>query len=386
MVSDGITVSGEDEPESATLLFREQADGRKVARLPGGKVVLVDLSDLDRVEDGERWHVKLRHRETFAIAEPIELIRDVVNPVISAALGEALARSLPATREAAPEPEPEDEPEAEPEAEPEDEPEAEREDEPEAEPEADEQPERPSPRPLASVPKSTEANVPHPSPAPQAPLSPRPAATEAAEVTEAAEAADTSAAIAPDKVVQSNERVALFVDGANMDGACRSAGYFVDYLKARKFVVAEGIFVAGYYYIADFTASDPMQLRFMDFLAHAGFIVRRRPVKVIRDAETGERIIKGNLDTEIVLDMLNTVDNYDVAFLLSGDSDFERAIDLLRSRGKRVYVLTSRSSLSREVMYVADKPIFYVEDFRATLIRDDRATPRSAPRDTREQP
>ena len=373
MVSDGITVSGDDEPESATLLFREQADGRKVARLPGGKVVLVDLGDLDRVEDGERWHVNLRHRETFAIAEPIELIRDVVNPVISAAVGEALARSLPATREAAPEAEPEAEPgpEAEPEAEPGT--------EAEPEPEADEQRERPSPKPLASVPKATEAAVPHGPPAAQSTLPPRPAATPAPEV------ADASAVIAPDKVVQSNERVALFVDGANMDGACRSAGYFVDYLKARKFVVAEGIFVAGYYYIADFTASDPMQLRFMDFLAHAGFIVRRRPVKVIRDAETGERIIKGNLDTEIVLDMLNTVDNYDVAFLLSGDSDFERAIDLLRSRGKRVYILTSRSSLSREVMYVADKPIFYVEDFRATLVRDDRAVPRGTPGKNAEQ-
>jgi uncharacterized LabA/DUF88 family protein len=57
-------------------------------------------------------------------------------------------------------------------------------------------------------------------------------------------------------------------------------------------------------------------------------------VKVIRDSETGERIIKGNLDTEIVLDMLNTVDNYGVAYLCSGDSDFERCVDLLRSRGK----------------------------------------------------
>ncbi len=59
---------------------------------------------------------------------------------------------------------------------------------------------------------------------------------------------------------------------------------------------------------------------------------------MIRDQDTGERIIKGNLDTEILLDMVNTVDNYDVAFLCSGDSDFERAVDLLRSRGKRIYV------------------------------------------------
>jgi hypothetical protein len=32
-----------DEPDEAVLTFHEQADGRKVARRPGGKVVLVDM-------------------------------------------------------------------------------------------------------------------------------------------------------------------------------------------------------------------------------------------------------------------------------------------------------------------------------------------------------
>lgn len=114
---------------------------------------------------------------------------------------------------------------------------------------------------------------------------------------------------------------------------------------------------AGFYYVADFSLSDPLQQRFFDFLSHAGFIVRRRPVKVIRDQETGERIIKGNLDTEIVLDMLNTADNYDVAFLFPVTSDFERAVELLRSRGKRVYIVSARGQLSRELAYVADTPI-----------------------------
>lgn len=168
--------------------------------------------------------------------------------------------------------------------------------------------------------------------------------------------------------------MALFVDGANMDGACRSAGYFVDYRKSREFFLASGQFYAGFYYIADFTASDPLQQRYLDFLSHAGYIVRRWPVKLIQDRETGERIFKGNLDTEIVLDMLNTVGNYDVAYLFSGDSDFERAVDLLRSRGKRVYVVTSRSQLSRELAYVADKPIFFIEEFADRIRRDDRAS------------
>jgi uncharacterized protein (TIGR00288 family) len=98
--------------------------------------------------------------------------------------------------------------------------------------------------------------------------------------------------------------------------------------------------------------------------------VRRKAVKAIRDQETGERVLKANVDTELILDLVNTADNYDVAFLFSGDSDFERAVDLLRSRGKRVYVVTARPVLSRELSYVADKPIFFVEDFRDDLARD----------------
>ncbi len=95
-------------------------------------------------------------------------------------------------------------------------------------------------------------------------------------------------------------------------------------------------------------------------------------MKVIRDQETGERVTKANVDTELILDLINTADNYDVAFLFSGDSDFERAVDLLRSRGKRVYVVGSRPTVSRELSYVSDKPIFFIEDFKAELQREDR--------------
>src|SRR5262249_25005294 len=134
--------------------------------------------------------------------------------------------------------------------------------------------------------------------------------------------------IPPSRVVGMNDRVAMFVDGANMDLACRTAGYFIDYRKARNFFLAHGLFYAAYYYIADYTASDPLQQRYLDFLAHSDFIVRRKAVKAIRDQETGERVLKANVDTELILDLINTADNYDLAFLFSGDSDFERAVDL----------------------------------------------------------
>jgi uncharacterized LabA/DUF88 family protein len=302
----------ERDPLEATLVFHEQADGRKIARLPGGKVVLVNLNAMDRVKEGEAWFVKLTHRDTFAIADPVERVTKATleSSSLTTPLADALARAktVITRRDAAPS-----------------------------------EPPMRTPAPFAPAPRISDTSV-APQPAP----------------------VDVS------KVLRAGDRVAIFVDGANTDGASRAAGYFVDFRKARDFVLGPARSYASFYYVADFTTSDPLQQRFFDFLSHAGFIVRRKPVKVIRDQETGERIIKGNLDTEIVLDLLNTAENYDVAFLFSGDSDFERAVELLRSRGKRVYVVSARGQLSRELAYVADKPIVYLEGHRDLLARTDR--------------
>jgi uncharacterized LabA/DUF88 family protein len=324
-----------DEPLEETLLFHEQSDGRKVARLPGGKVVLVRREDLDRVREGERWRVRLLHRDTYSIATLVERDRvELTNPVISEALGQVMSRlAAAAPRPATPANDA-------------------------ARPARADAP-RPAP---AGVPRSADA----------APITPRADA-------ERVEPVAKPAPIPPSRVVGMNDRVAMFVDGANMDLAGRMAGYFVDYRKARSFFLAHGLFYAAYYYIADYTASDPLQQRYLDFLAHSDFIVRRKAVKAIRDQDTGERVLKANVDTELILDLINTADNYDLAFLFSGDSDFERAVDLLRSRGKRVYVVTSRPVLSRELAYVADKPVFFLEEFRAQLEREPREPREPAP-------
>lgn len=314
-----------DEPEEAAIVFREQSDGRRVGRLPGGKVVLLDLAAVDRVRDGEHWRVRLRHRETFAIAQPIERIGGGT-PLVPPAVVTPAAVEPPAVprRDTPGRPGAQREPEASPD----------------------------EPRPNAGQP-----------PAP---------ATGEIETPAAAPGESRVAPVAPADVLRPTDRVALFVDGANMDGAGRLAGFFLDYRKVQQYFTAGGTFYAAFYYIA-VASLDPLQQRFLDFLSHSGFIVRRKALKAFRDPETGEQVIKGNLDVEIVLDMLNTAGNYDVAFLLSGDSDFERAVDLLRSQGRRVYVVASRGGISRELAYVADKPIFFLEDHRAALARDDRA-------------
>lgn len=312
-----------DDPSEATLVFREQSDGRRVGRLPGGKVVLLDLNWLDRVRDGEQWRVRLRHKETFAIALPVERVGGGGGtPLVPPAVVE--------TRNSGPS---DDSPD-------------------------DNATEMPPPGNGAGPPAAA---------APAPPATPEVPPVDVIEPPKAAPAP----AVTPADILRPSDRVALFVDGANMDGAGRLAGYFLDYRKAQQYFTAGGTFYAAFYYTA-VASLDPLQQRFLDFLSHSGFIVRRKALKAIRDPDTGEQVIKGNLDVEIVLDMLNTAGNYDVAFLFSGDSDFERAVDLLRSQGRRVYIVSARSGISRELAYVADKPIFFLEDHRAALARDDR--------------
>lgn len=288
-----------DDHEQATLLFHQQADGRKVARLSNGKVVLVELDSLPRVSDGEWWVVRLRHKENFAIATPLERVV------------------------------------------------------------------APEPRPGASRTIPVQGPAPHPRAEHSTQAEPAERVSTAFEVQ--------GMLIEPENILRSTDRIALFVDGANMDHACRFAGYWLDYRKARDYFVGPGNFYAGFYYTVDVSHQDPMQLRFLDFMSYSGYIVRRKPLKRITDEHSGLDVFKGNLDTEIVLDMINTIEHYDVAFLFSGDSDFERAVDLLRSRGKRVYLVTSRRSLARELAYVADKPVFLIEDFKEVLARAEKA-------------
>jgi len=55
--------------------------------------------------------------------------------------------------------------------------------------------------------------------------------------------------------------------------------------------------------------------------------------------------MKGNLDVDLAMDCLLTKDNYDVAILVTGDSDFEKLINILRTFGKQIIVVSTKDSL-----------------------------------------
>ena len=131
------------------------------------------------------------------------------------------------------------------------------------------------------------------------------------------------------------KRISIFVDGANMFYTQKKGlGWFFDPAKLLKVLVGDYELTDAYWYMGKKQPPDPRDENFARFLSYAGYVVRTKDLKTISDYETGEASQKANLDVEIVMDMFNTIDNYDKVVLLSGDSDFERALDLLRARGK----------------------------------------------------
>ena len=67
---------------------------------------------------------------------------------------------------------------------------------------------------------------------------------------------------------------------------------------------------------------------------------------------------KANFDVEITADILNSISETDLIILFSGDSDFAYLVKLLHKKGKKLYVYSSRKTLSWELKLSADRYIF----------------------------
>jgi uncharacterized LabA/DUF88 family protein len=85
--------------------------------------------------------------------------------------------------------------------------------------------------------------------------------------------------------------------------------------------------------------------------------VRTKILKEYYDDASGRYSQKANLDIEIVVDMFNTSDQYDHVVLFSGDGDFERAIELLRSKNTKITVVSTEGMIARELKNATDRYI-----------------------------
>jgi uncharacterized LabA/DUF88 family protein len=127
--------------------------------------------------------------------------------------------------------------------------------------------------------------------------------------------------------------------------------------------------VDAFYYIGVDVPPDARQQAYLDTLTRLGFSLVTKQLKTIMQTD-GTLTQKANLDIEIVLDMFNIIDHYDMAMLVSGDGDFERPLQLLRARGKRFVVLSTQGLIARELREVAGMHYIDFEDIREHVERE----------------
>jgi uncharacterized LabA/DUF88 family protein len=132
------------------------------------------------------------------------------------------------------------------------------------------------------------------------------------------------------------ERTALFIDGANLYSASRNLGFDVDYRNLLEFFRKKTHVIRAYYYSAVLETEEYSPLKpLTDWLAYNGYTLVTKPAKEFTDS-LGRRRVKGNMDIEVAVDMLELAPRIDHAVLFSGDSDFRRLVEAMQRRGVRV--------------------------------------------------
>ena len=145
------------------------------------------------------------------------------------------------------------------------------------------------------------------------------------------------------------KNVAVFVDVANIFYAAKAAGVDIDYVTLLKSAGAGRDLVRAYAY----TGLDPdneNQRNFHDFLRRHNYKVVSKDIRKYGDGK-----VKANLDIELVVDMMKTARNLDIAIVVSGDGDFAPAIRAVQEMGVRVEVISFRGNTSSDLIEVADQ-------------------------------
>jgi uncharacterized LabA/DUF88 family protein len=171
------------------------------------------------------------------------------------------------------------------------------------------------------------------------------------------------------------DRLAVFIDGANLYSAARALNADLDFRKLLDSFRRQAVLIRAYYYTAVVEGEEFSPIRpLVDWLGYNGFSLVTKPVKRFTDAQ-GHTKTKGNMDIEIAVDMLEMAPHLDHAVLFSGDGDFRRLVQAVQAKGVRVTVV---STLKSQPPMIPDELRRQADDFIDLADRlEDWGRPRS---------
>ena len=134
------------------------------------------------------------------------------------------------------------------------------------------------------------------------------------------------------------EKIALFIDGANLYATAKSLGFDIDYKRLLREFQSRGYLLRAFYYTAVIEDQEYSSIRpLIDWLDYNGYTVVTKATKEFVD-QTGRRKVKGNMDIELAVDAMELAPHIDHMVLFSGDGDFRSLVEAVQRRGVRVTV------------------------------------------------
>ncbi len=140
------------------------------------------------------------------------------------------------------------------------------------------------------------------------------------------------------------ERMAVFIDGANLYAAARGLGFDIDYRRLLELFANKARLIRAFYYTALVENEEYSPIRpLVDWLDYNGYSMVTKPTKEFTDA-FGRRKIKGNMDIELAIDVMEMSDRVEHIVIFSGDGDFRRLVEAVQRKGVRVSVVSTMRS------------------------------------------
>lgn len=144
------------------------------------------------------------------------------------------------------------------------------------------------------------------------------------------------------------ERVAIFIDGANLFYAAMHLNLEIDYTKLLRCLTKERQLLRAYFYTPVDNTNEKQQ-GFLLWMRRNGYRVFTKELVYLPDGSK-----KANMDVEIAVDMLTLARYCDTLILLSGDGDLAYAVNAIAYQGVQIEVVSLSSMTSESLIDVAD--------------------------------
>jgi uncharacterized LabA/DUF88 family protein len=153
---------------------------------------------------------------------------------------------------------------------------------------------------------------------------------------------------------RTENKIALFVDGANLYLTAKALGFDIDYKRLLTEFQSRGTLLRAFYYTATIEDLEYTSIRpLLDWLHYNGFTVVTKTAKEFNDGE-GRRKVKRNMGVELVVDAMQLAEHIDQLVLFSGDGDFRSLVRAVQRRGVHVTVVSTTSMIADELRCQAD--------------------------------